>query len=504
MILDGYDVPAGTTVECDLALVGGGLAGLALAREFVGRNVRVVMLESGGERPETDSQALCAGAAALRDGAGGTSDLGGFLSESRLRCLGGAGNIWGAKCARLDEADFLAREWIPGSGWPFTRAELDPWYDRACERLEIETFGYDTLSEFDAGRPPLALAGGRFTTATRHFSPVRGGPGSNLQEYKRAASEADNVRLYLHANAVEIETDDSARSARAVRVRTLRKNGFRVAARAIVLASGGIENARLLLCSRGARGRGLGNDHDLVGRYFANHATFGPDAAIGFTRPPGSLDLYTTRDPRKIWGVLALSTAAQARERLANFTVTMAPPEGPLGPDDEPLLAAARLADDGYAPAERAPDAPVPVYFMSEQLPNRESRLTLSDETDALGMQRPALEWRFRAEDEQHLARAVRLFGRELGHAAAGRVRCAWPDASPMTAYSPSRHHIGTTRMHRDPEHGVVDADARVHGVEGLYIAGSSVFPTSGIANPTLTLIALALRLADHLEAKLK
>src|SRR5262245_41391798 len=202
MIHDGYEVADGTTLECDLVVVGGGLAGLALAREFAGGAQRVIVLESGGEQPEPESQALCAGAALIRDGAGGANDLGAYLSESRLRCLGGAGNIWGAKCARLDESDFLEREWIPESGWPFARAELNPWYERACERLEIETFGYDTAGEFDSGRPPLPLT--RFATATRHFSPVRGGPGSTMPAYKEAVTGADNVRVLLHSNAVEI------------------------------------------------------------------------------------------------------------------------------------------------------------------------------------------------------------------------------------------------------------------------------------------------------------
>jgi len=501
MISDGHEIADGTTLECDLVLVGGGLAGLALAREFVGKPVRVVVLESGGEEPEPESQALCEGAALLRDGAGGTNDLGGYLTESRLRCLGGAGNIWGAKCARLDESDFLERAWFPGSGWPFARAELDPWYERACECLQIESFQYDTASEFDPGRPPLALE--RFETATRHFSPVRGGPGSTMPAYKQAVTGADNVRVLLHSNAVEIETDEAARVARAVRVRTLRKNGFRVAARAIVLVAGGIENARLLLCSRAVHARGLGNQHDLVGRYFANHATFGPGAAIGFTRETPPLDLYMTRDWRKIWGVLALSKAAQRGEKLGNFTVTMGPREGQPDPGDGPMLAAADLADRGYVAAGRTPDAPVPVYFMSEQLPNRDSRIALAEETDALGLPRVRLEWSFQAADEEHMRRSVRLFGRELGQKAIGRVRCAW-DERPMFLDSWSRHHIGMTRMHRDPTRGVVDADARVHGVEGLYVAGSSVFPTSGIANPTLTLIALALRLAEHLQGKLR
>jgi choline dehydrogenase-like flavoprotein len=506
MQLDALDLPDGTTLDADLCIVGGGMAGLALAREFRERAVAVVVLEGGGEAQEPESQALYQGKARLHDGAGGTQDLGGFLAESRLRCLGGSGNVWGAKCALLDESDFLARAWMPGSGWPFSRAELMPFYDRACELLRIRRF--DPRGAKDPDRPELVLDEQGYVTATRHLSPVRGGPGTALAEYKRAVTEAANVRVVLHANVLAVETDERATRAVAVRAATLRGNGFRVRARAFVLAAGGIENARLLLVSRGpAAPQGLGNAHDLVGRNFANHATFGPGTALGLTQDLGSLDLYTTRDPAKVWGVLALGRAAQEREKCPNLTVTLGPGDEAVPAEDAELVALAALADAGFERDQEAggapPQPPVPAYFMLEQRNNPESRLTLSAELDALGLQRVQLDWGFLPEDVEALRKGVRRFARALGAEGLGRVRCEWPAGSPMQAYSPSRHHLCTTRMHPDPEHGVVDTDARVHGVANLYLAGSSVFPTGGIANPTLTLVALALRLADHLAKEL-
>jgi choline dehydrogenase-like flavoprotein len=394
---------------------------------------------------------------------------------------------------------------MPGSGWPFTRADLMPFYDRACDLLGIARFDYDPESEFDAGRPPLA-AGERYTTATRHFSPVRGGPGTALAEYKRAVTDAPAVHVLLHANALELETDAEARRVTAVRAGTLKGNGFAVRARAVVLAAGGIENARLLLLSRPEKApRGLGNAHDVVGRYFSNHATFGPGAALGFTAETDSLDLYTTRDPRKTWGVLALRHEAQARAETPNFTVTMGPADGPAPEDERALLALAAHADGGYVEVgEPARPEPVPVYFMLEQRQNAASRLVLDEsQRDALGLPRTRLDWRFTAEDEAALAAAVRGLAAELGALGLARVRCEWPEGTPLVELGPSRHHLGTSRMHPDPAHGVVDADARVHGVETLHVAGSSDVPTGGTANPTLTVIALTLRLADHLAQAL-
>jgi choline dehydrogenase-like flavoprotein len=203
---------------------------------------------------------------------------------------------------------------------------------------------------------------------------------------------------------------------------------------------------------------------------------------------------------------LRLSDATQRAHRLLNLALTQ--PEllvPPAGGDATAVGEAAARVDGGQ-----------PSYLLlearGEQAPNPESRVTLTGERDALGARRVRLDWRLQAQDAGSLRAAARLLGRELGAQGLGRVHCGIgaPAVEALAAGEAARrlrggpHHMGTTRMHRDPRHGVVDADCRVHGVDNLFVAGASVFPTCGCSNPTLTLLALALRLAAHLRRELR
>lgn len=139
----------------------------------------------------------------------------------------------------------------------------------------------------------------------------------------------------------------------------------------------------------------------------------------------------------------------------------------------------------------------------TEQVPNPESRVTLAAERDAVGVPRPKLDWQLTMQDKEATRRACRMVGEELARLGIGRMRLDdWllADGDDWQGLDVRYHHMGTTRMSDDPKQGVVDADCRVHGIDNLYIAGSSVFPTSGYANPTLTIVAMAIRLADHLR----
>jgi choline dehydrogenase-like flavoprotein len=271
----------------------------------------------------------------------------------------------------------------------------------------------------------------------------------------------------------------------------------------VVLATGGIENARLLLASNGVEVAGLGNRHDLVGRFFMEHphthsGEYLPSAAA---RPLGLYRLHR-RGPVEVLGLLALSPALRRSERLANASATLAP--RPQGGALERGLGVVIAGFEGVDANAQG----VPRFALSnagEQVPNPESRVQLSYERDALGMNRVALKWRLSADDRGSLRRSHEILAREIGRAGLGRVKPGLGDPSGAWPFdvNGARHHMGTTRMHVDPKQGVVDADSRVHGVANLFVAGSSVFPTSGSANPTLTIVALALRLADHLKQEL-
>jgi choline dehydrogenase-like flavoprotein len=283
-----------------------------------------------------------------------------------------------------------------------------------------------------------------------------------------------------------------------VRVATLAGGRFSVRAGVFVLAAGGIENARLLLASDGVMRDGVGNAHDLVGRFFMEHLYV--DDAARIAVPPRFAARYATSQrvgPQLVRCALSLSDRTQRDEELsaATFVVT-----GPPAP--------ARWAGRLRATARRAvaslrSTVTLPVKHVQEQVPNRDSRVVLSRERDRLGSRRADLDWRVSPVDKRVAARSYTILDRALRTAGTGRIVDSRLDDGPdwPVDLRGARHHMGTTRMHTDPKRGVVDGNGRVHGVANLYVTGSSVFPTSGSANPTLTIVALALRLADHLKA---
>jgi choline dehydrogenase-like flavoprotein len=283
-------------------------------------------------------------------------------------------------------------------------------------------------------------------------------------------------------------------------VRVLDGPEFSLRSRVVVLATGGIENARLLLASNGVEAAGLGNRHDLVGRFFMEHphTHSGEFLPSPVARPLGLYQLHR-RGGVDVLGVLALSAAVRRDARLANFTASLAPrTQGGAFERDLGVVIAGFDAE-----GERAQGIPRFAFSNEcEQVPNPESRVQLAYERDALGMNRVTLKWRLASEDRDSLRRSHEILAREIGRAGLGRVKpgLSEPDGAWPADLNGARHHMGTTRMHSDPKRGVVDADSRVHGIANLFVAGSSVFPTSGAANPTLTIVALALRLADHLK----
>jgi choline dehydrogenase-like flavoprotein len=498
--IDARTLPEATEIEADLVIIGGGLAGIAIAKQFAGAGKSVAVLESGGREMDMEIQALYAGAGVMRAPGNPDRNIDDYLIQSRLRRYGGAGNVWGGKCVPLDEADFAHRDWLDRTGWPLTRVQMQPYYDRACELLQIPLFNRDWDRAPEASRPPLAI-NDNFFAAPRVFSALSG-------EVDRPRFDAfcndfveasDSIRVYLHANVANIALRRGNR-VQGLDVGCLNGRRHTARGRAYVLATGGIENVRLLLASGG-----IGNHSDLLGRCFMGHVTFGVFAnAEGLNTmlcvsDGQEMSLYADGGRTQTHCVIASTLEGQRRFGTANFTTTLFNANTPPSAEDAALLALAGRLDANGTGARHHP-----CFFMSEHLPNLDSRITLLPEhTDALGMPRVFLDWVYSERDLDNLERSIAALGDALGAEGKGRVR--WPVAREalLATLNASRHHMGATRMSPDPEHGVVDEDCRIHGVRNLYVAGCSVFPTSGIANPTLTLIALALRLSDHLKRQL-
>jgi choline dehydrogenase-like flavoprotein len=327
--------------------------------------------------------------------------------------------------------------------------------------------------------------------------------------------DADNVTVYLYATVTEIVPDASAQHVHHLRVTMDGQRKLDASAGLYVLAAGGLDNPRLLLTSASVQPEGLGNRHGLVGRFFANHVSVSAGELRPTVRARG-LAFFTAPLPHgagETRAFLGVSAEAQRRSRLLNvaFHLRRLPALGSeRRPSWEPelerhVLTVAAEVDCLVAEVRgRAVEAPtrrqpaLALEAVVEQAPNPESRVTLDTERDRLGLPRVVLDWRLGALERETVRRAADLVARDMGAAGLGRVRVTEGDDPDFRAES--FHHMGTTRMHADPGRGVVDPSCRVHGVDNLYVAGSSVFPTYGIANPTFTILALAFRLCDHLR----
>ena len=521
MLIDAGALDPDGDVQADVCIVGAGAAGITLAQALIGTAVQVVVLEGGGMQAEDASQQCYAGTS--------TGEPYYALDACRVRAFGGTTNTWGGWCRPLDPIDFLERDWLPHSGWPFTAEALAPFYARAHRVCRLAPCADD------AGRRPtpggsLVPPDSTALTDTRfHVGPTRFG-----HEYKAVLQPAANVRVLLHATACAIEMDPSHRTALRLAVAAPGGRRLSVRARAYVLAAGGIETPRLLLASRPGRSPGVGNDHDLVGRFFTEHlhvpmATLTPAGAA-----PGFYAVHRA-GAATIRGAVSVTDAARQREQMLGWALTFHNADDPhdvLSPTRQPpayeslsvLLHALRrreyprrllhhlgaVAADprsagamAYRKLRPPPARRLMVGCRAEQAPNPDSRVTLDDRVDAFGVPRVRLHWALTARDRDGIERAAAVWRRELA-AAGAAIGPIGPADEPWTArLAPGAHHMGTTRMHADPARGVVDPDGRVHGTRNVFVTGSSVFPTAGWAPPTLTIVALALRLADHLRAGL-
>jgi len=496
MYIDARDLNSDQVLESDLCIIGAGAAGITIAREFIGTSTDVLLLESGGFEFDERTHALSTG---------NNIGLRTFpLERNRLRYFGGTTNHWAGHCRPLDPIDFEKKEWMPHSGWPIKRADLDPFYIRAQPILGLGEYKYNDLGFFEKalGQPALDFEQRRIKTVVYGQSP----PTRFGQVYREELGAAKNIRVCLHANVLELVPGPGGKRVDSIRVACFDGPRFSVKARNIVLATGGMENARLLLLSDRLSAKGLGNDHDMVGRFFMDHVLLRPGADISLTKPGTRLGLYfypQVAAGGKMFAVLSAPEELIRREKLGNFRIHLTPDQGKYARSMGGLFS--RL--DGFAgdvPVAKLPGHSTALHMVLEPFPNPDSRITLSRAHDELRQRKLNVKWLLTPTELKNAHRVLELAAMEFGRAGIGRGygaifkdKTRWPGN-----LEAGRHHCGTTRMSADPRSGVVDANCRVHGLQNLYIAGSSVFPTIGYANPALTIVALGLRLADHIKGQ--
>ncbi len=531
MIIDIRTLPDGTVLDSDICIIGGGAAAIAMAMQFAGKRLKVCILECGSLNLDKQNQALADGT---------RSGIPYFeLTETSFRLLGGNTFRWGARTSPLKEIDFAPRSWVPRSGWPMTRAELDPYYERVFDLIGLHRpFAYegDVWRPFDVSPPA-------FEPKLLQYCAFQFGKNVLLGEvYRSSLAQAQNLSVYLNATAQNIRCNAQGNSVEGVDVATLAGSRYAARSRNFILACGGIENPRLLLASSGVQPGGLCNEHDLVGRYFMEHPTvsagtivakdwqslhdyFSPGLVSGRLVETGVSLSPTLQEAKQCLNAIARTNlvvtqdATQAlREIVWNLRYRRMPHQLKWYSDNkwlsqrlgaiarDPFGIVANMALHAMGKPKRFKVDSVFLELRTEQEPNPDSRVTLSDSRDAFGQRRAHVHWAMTARDKHTMRVAAQTFGDELARLGLGVLTIADWLGSDDLIFPPNmvggHHHMGTTRMSTDPRLGVVDANCKTHSLDNLYIAGSSVFPTVGYVNPTSTILALALRLAEHLEAK--
>jgi choline dehydrogenase-like flavoprotein len=493
MLGDSSRIERDAALACDVCIIGGGPAGITLALELAKASRDVILLESGGFQRSAETQDLNAGELL------GSPQF--PLDASRLRMLGGTTGHWAGMCRPLDPEDFEPRAWVPNSGWPITRAELDPYYLRAHTLCELGPFDYTRTEWPELLRHDDGLARMNTSIELLQISP----PTRFGKLYRRPLANAPGLRVLLHSTVSELVPNPSGRHIEHAEVRGRNGARFSVHAKSYVAACGGIENARLLLLSNRFTPNGLGNDRDWLGRCFMDHPSAQPLGVIQLLRKDMHriVQRHKTERGQAMVG-LHLDGETQRRERLLSSAFYVGPPDSPAAPLTHAPVGEATLRFLQQTSGDKTELHTATCWLRSEQAPNPDSRVTLSDETDALGQRRVRLDWQLTEVDHHSLRESALHYVRALGASGFGRIRMEpWLTQDAADWASRIRagwHHMGTTRMAESSSHGFVDRNCRAFSVDNLYVAGSSVFPTSGFANPTLTLVALALRLADHLE----
>lgn len=491
---DARSLPRGTVLTPDLAIVGGGPAGIALALALAESGQNILLLESGGMKFEAPVQKLYEGSQT------GVPYI--ALDGGRLRYLGGSTNHWGGWTRPLDGIDFESRKDMPYFGWPFARDAIEPYFARAQALIEAGPWIYDEAGKTTSDNGPLLRLGpGGIYTSWFQFSKSRD---SNLpthfgDRYQADLTKAAHIAPLLNANVTAIRLSPDTGRITQLDVATLSGNRLSVKPRYTVLAAGAIENARLMLASNDVMAAGVGNGNDLVGRFFADHP---------IPRDVATMVLFDSELAPVYSNNMALPDGAVMRAVLSprpEFmrahgvagSLTTVENEIPLNP-----FATAAVVTTSQALGVDASRAKA--YSLGcgmELAPDPERRLTLGTERDALGMPRLNLHMTISDDDFALYRQTLIELGRQLLAEKSGMLHINYSRRDEwLSAMDWGNHHLGTTRMHNDPKQGVVDANSKVHGIANLYVAGSSIFPTYGSSNPTLNLVALTLRLADHLK----
>jgi choline dehydrogenase-like flavoprotein len=553
MLIDGRQLPENETVSTDFCIIGAGAAGITICTELAKAGLEVLLLEAGDRKHDKAVQAIYHGQSL-------SPQVHAPPSMYRQRRFGGTTTIWGGRCVPLDALDFEYRHWVPNSGWPFQRDEIEDYYRRAMIYLEAGAY---TFNEREALRDWRELVEG-FSSEIIDSDVIErfSAPTDFGRVYGKRLISAPNVKVINNSSCIELVQAHQLGAVSHIRCATISGTQFEVKAKCFVIAAGGMETTRLLLVSDRINADGLGNESGLLGRNYMCHIE-GSLAAIRFQ--PSNREVVwffeRSKDGLYVKRRFHIRHEEQRKRRIFNtiFRLHHANPADPthgnavlsamyltkqfLIPEyrrkvamieysyeeqqransaellkhiwnlvcGAPALAhfAASWLVDRHLRYHRIPYVALhsrngiyPLDFNAEQLPNPDSRITLSNDRDALGVRKLVIDWRMDERDVQSIVQSHAILQKAVADSKIGQLEYFESDleAAARRSVPIGGHHIGTARMSIDPKAGVVDPSCRMHTVPNVYVAGSAVFPTCGQANPTLTIVALAIRLTDHLK----
>lgn len=478
MLIDFSNAQKDTQHRYDVCIAGSGPAGITLALRLAEKGKKVALLEAGGMTYSAPSQDIYAAQ---------STGMELWPTHMRLRYFGGTSNHWTGRCKPFEDFDFRERTVNGLPGWPIRYSEVEPYLAEAMNVLDMGGAEFEPVPS-----SPDSLSGAFKPDIFALSPPTRFGT-KHLETLKQSSQ----IDLYINANLVDIRLMPDGETVEHFVISDYDGNTAAFPADDYIVATGGIENARLLLNCDKQDERGIGNSTGMLGKCFMEHYQIDLGTFVIFDEDlPDSFQYHNTEafsDKHTTGNAnLTLSRVAETKAygRTAGVKRFLQNLSCDLGLEEKlQFFLTFKCPGD------------MKIGTLIEQFPYTGSFIGLSDETDALGLRRPHINWAMSDADKHTIRTTSAELAKEFADAGLGRIKLKdyVVDSDLEIPVSPHAHHMGSTRMSADPEHGVVDTNCRVHGTKNLYIAGSSIFATGGSVNPTMPLIQFALRLADHI-----
>ena len=532
------------SLRANICIVGGGAAGITLACELAKTSLAVLVLEAGG---------FSRNASLVTDFSGDSERPHPEPSLFREFAFGGTTRLWGGRCVPFDPIDFEQREHVPNSGWPINYEDVALYYPQALAYCDAGAFDFAIASSLRSADATFAnsFVSSLFCERIERYSL----PTDFGRRYRKIIRRSKNITVLLNARCVSLVRRSENDSIEAAEIASLDGVRRRIVADTFVVAVGGIETPRLLFASD-ANGPGLGNATNKLGRFYTCHFE-NTCAKIRANGTPIKFGFEKTQDGIYCRRKIQILPAAQRRHKLMNTSFRLHFSNYADASHGSPVMSAIflmkgflrkeyrtimedqmdnkgrshtsehllnvlsglpQIAKFGfdwalfrYLAQRKLPytlvpnsDGSFPLELNSEQTPIESSRIVPTHQVDSLGVRRVAVDWRVRKEDLDAAYRALQLLKDDLVKHTNIHLEINEDVVLSQIQHSPpiKGHHIGTARMAARPSEGVVDRNCKVFGLRNLFVSGSAVFPTSSHANPTLTIVAMAIRLANHLKAE--